>query len=49
MFKIENDEDPYMAEIMNTEPEITYPNPYSQSEADEEADGVSHTYQEDDY
>ena len=44
-----NEEDPYMEEIMESEPEITYPNPYSQSESNEEADGVSHTYQEDDY
>jgi len=42
-------EDPYLDEIINTEPEISYPNPYAESEPNEQADGVSHSYTDDDY
>jgi len=45
----EPEEEPYVDEIVNSEPEITYPNPYSEYEPNEEADGVSHTYTDDDY
>jgi len=40
-------EEPYLDEIINTEPEISYPNPYAENEPNEEADGVSHTYTDD--
>ena len=35
-------ETPYLDEIINSEPEISYPNPYSEYEPNEQANGVSH-------
>jgi len=40
-------EEPYIDEIIKSEPEITYPNPYSEYDPNEEADGVSHNYTDD--
>jgi len=40
-------EEPYIDEIINTEPEISYPNPYAENEPNEQADGVSHNYTDD--
>ena len=41
------EEDPYVNEIIDTQPELSYPDPYSQYDSNEQADGVSHTYQDD--
>ena len=38
---------PYLDEIINTRPELSYPNPYSEDEPNEQTDGVSHTYTDD--
>ena len=43
----DSEEEPYLDEIVNSEPEITYPNPYSEYDPNEEADGVSHNYTDD--
>jgi len=40
-------EEPYLDEIINTEPEISYPDPYSEYVPNEQADGVSHSYTDD--
>jgi len=40
-------EEPYLDEIISTEPEITYPNPYAEYEPNEQADGVTHNYTDD--
>ena len=37
--------DPYLNDIINTEPEISYPNPYSDYEPNVQTGGVSHTYE----
>ncbi len=38
--------DPYQNDLMGTEAEITYPNPYSHYEPNPQTDGVSYTYGE---
>jgi nucleoside diphosphate kinase len=38
------DPDPYLNDIINTQAEINYPNPYSNDEANIETDAVSHSY-----
>lgn len=41
--------DPYQSELLAVESEITYPNPYSSYEPNQEIDGISHTYNDGSY
>jgi len=43
----EVEEEPYLDEIIESRPEISYPNPYVEYEPNDQADGVSHTYTDD--
>ncbi len=38
--------DPYLNDIIGTQPEISYPNPYSNYEPNLQIDGISHSYQD---